>query len=147
MCFNIFKRLQHLKCKDNRAHLLIAYCLISRFKILHYLRWGASNCRPYLAAYDLWAGRGLYRAISAVTQSIGLCGLYQKTVPFIRFERHASVTEGHLFEPRTLRKGYFDWLIDWLQIVLSRFKILHSTRDVGYFYFEFYLNNILKILN
>ena len=59
----------------------------------HHSQWRAANFRPILGAYDLWAGRDLYRAISAVTRDLSLHGLTLWTGLFSRSLRQGSSTE------------------------------------------------------
>ena len=43
---------------------------------LHHWRWWDAEFRSLLLhTYDIWAGRDLYRAIPALTQDLGFCGL------------------------------------------------------------------------
>ena len=58
-------------------------------------RWRAAKCRPMLGANCLWAGRDLYRAISAVTQDVAFAAFgLGNSYPHTRF--HARLCRPHL---------------------------------------------------
>jgi hypothetical protein len=54
----------------------------------HYYRWLTAKFRPMLGAQGLWAGKELYRATPAVTQTLGFSGIVWKTAPFSRLLWH-----------------------------------------------------------
>jgi hypothetical protein len=47
------------------------------------------GCKIWVYAQGLWAGRGLYRATTAVIRDPGVSGLFRRTAPFSRRLRQA----------------------------------------------------------
>jgi hypothetical protein len=68
------------------CYLLNIYIPFKNFSLIwrrHHCRWSAANSRPMLGAQGLWAGRDLYHAIPAVTQSLGFSGLIRRTTSLV----------------------------------------------------------------